>query len=68
VDDARITDLEIRLSHQEAALEELTDTVLAQQRALHALRTELEYLRSLLREAAPGIVGPAADEPPPPHY
>lgn len=65
--DARLTDLEIRLSHQEAALDALTATVVDQQRALYGLRTELEYLRGLLREMTPGPAG-AGDDPPPPHY
>lgn len=32
---ARIEDLEIRLSHQEAAIDELTRTVLTQERTIH---------------------------------
>ncbi len=66
--ESRITDLEVRLTHQEAALEELTHTVLEQDRVIADLRTELEYLKSLLRELAPSPVAPASEETPPPHY
>ena len=66
--ESRLTDLEIRLTHQEAALEELTHTVLEQDRLIVDLRGELEYLKGLLKDLAPSAVGPASDETPPPHY
>ncbi|HKJ09363.1 MAG TPA: SlyX family protein [Gammaproteobacteria bacterium] len=64
----RITDLEVRLSYQEAAIDELTRTTLAQQQAIESLRAEVEQLKSLLRELAPSAVAPASEETPPPHY
>jgi len=66
--ESRLTDLEIRLTHQEAALEELTQTVLEQDRLIVDLRGELEYLKGLLKDLAPSAVGPASEETPPPHY
>ena len=64
----RITDLEVRLSYQEAAIDELTRTTLAQRQAIESLRAEVEQLKSLLRELAPSAVAPASEETPPPHY
>jgi len=66
--ESRLTDLEIRLTHQEAALEELTHTVLEQDRLIVDLRGELEYLKGLLKDLAPSAVAPASEETPPPHY
>lgn len=64
----RIADLEVRLSYQEAAIDELTRTNLTQQQIIEDLRAELELLKSLLQELAPAAVAPAAEETPPPHY
>ncbi|WJW75395.1 SlyX family protein [Thiohalobacter sp. IOR34] len=64
---ARIEALESRLAHQELAIEELTRTLLAQERLL---REQDETLRRLqlqlqqLSERMPGQVG----EERPPHY
>lgn len=63
-----ITDLQIRLTHQDATLDELTDTVLRQQRQIDELRTQVEQLKALVRELTPPQVGAPGSEPPPPHY
>lgn len=64
----RITDLEIRLTHLEAAIDELTDTVLRQQKALQESGEQLEFIKSLLAEISPEAVRPQSEETPPPHY
>ena len=61
-----MTDLEIRLTHHEATVDELTRTVLAQARRIDLLQEKTERLEAALRETAPA--GPEAPEPPPPHY
>lgn len=66
--ESRLTDLEIRLTHQEAALEELTQAVLEQDRLIVDLRGELEHIKGLLKDLAPSAVAPASEETPPPHY
>lgn len=66
--EARIVDLEIRLAHQEAAIETLTTCDLARQRDLERLRADLEQIKGMLRELAPGAVGSEDQETPPPHY
>ncbi len=66
--DDRITDLEIRFSHQQAAVEEMTRTLLQQELELRRLGEEVERLKALLREMAPAAVAPREEEGPPPHY
>ena len=66
--DDRVTDLEIRLTHLEAAIDELTQTVLRQQQALEAAADSLEFVKSMLSDLSPGAVGPLSEETPPPHY
>lgn len=66
--EARIVDLEIRLAHQEAAIEALTAADLAKERELQHLRAELERLKGLLQDLAPGAVVGQEQETPPPHY
>ncbi|MDV3239707.1 MAG: SlyX family protein [Gammaproteobacteria bacterium] len=65
---ARIEDLEIRLSHQEAAIDELTRTVLTQERTIHEQAEALRRLERQLRAALPSPVAAPEDESPPPHY
>jgi SlyX protein len=62
----KIIDLEVRAAHQEAALDELTRTVLKQQQMIESLQNELEQLRKQMRQFSP--VRDLADEAPPPHY
>lgn len=64
----RVTDLEIRSAHQEAALDELTRQALRQQRQLNDLLDQVRLLTALLKELSPSAVGSLAEESPPPHY
>jgi SlyX protein len=59
----RIVELELRYTEQQALLQELSEVVWAQQRAIDALKLELETLKHRV-EGLPTI-GPA-DKPP--HY
>jgi SlyX protein len=63
-----ITDLQIRLTHQDDALQELTRTVLQQQRQISDLQAQVEQLKTQVRELTPPQFASAAAEPPPPHY
>jgi uncharacterized coiled-coil protein SlyX len=63
----RVELLESRLMFQESALEELTRTVLAQQRLLAEQGRMLERLEAELRALAE-TGQPPEREPPPPHY
>lgn len=69
--ESRLTDLEIRLTHQEAAIDELTDNLLAQQRVIDRLRQQVETLQGRLGDLESRGSGDGAEavpEPPPPHY
>ena len=66
--ESRITDLEIRLTHQEAAIEEMNGVLLEQHQLIGVLRTELVTLQRQLRDIGSSGVTDASQEPPPPHY
>lgn len=64
-----IEDLQIRLAHQELAIESLNETVSRQDRELVALRDAVERLAERLQALQPSPLGDAdGREPPPPHY
>ena len=67
MEDARLIDLEIRLTHQEATLQALNDVVADQQRLIGQLRREVEGLKRQLRDVAPSPIAAPGDETPP-HY
>ncbi len=66
--ESRIENLEINHAHLQAAVDELTTTVLQQQQTISELRNEIEYLKSLMKDLAPASVVPRSEETPPPHY
>lgn len=61
-----ITDLEIRITHQEAAIDELTMTVLRQEKMMVKLQQEVTMLRKQLKGLSD--IAPLSEETPPPHY
>ena len=65
----QLEDLQIRLTHQDLAIEVLNRTVASQDRRIAELGEELERVRQLLAELKPSPLGAASvAEPPPPHY
>lgn len=65
----QLEDLQIRLTHQDLAIEVLNRTVASQDRRITELGEELERVRQLLAELKPSPLGAdSAEEPPPPHY
>jgi SlyX protein len=66
--DSRLIDLEIRLTHQDAAIEALTESSLKQQLQIEEVLGQLQQIRILLQQLAPPETGALSDEPPPPHY
>lgn len=66
--ESRIEDLEIRLTHIEAEQEQLTLTLLQQQKSMDEMATRIDYLSSLLKNLAPSAVVSREEETPPPHY
>ena len=64
-----IEDLQVRVAHQEVALEALDMTVARQDQLIRELREEIADLRRRLAALTPSpLDGDSADEPPPPHY
>jgi SlyX protein len=66
--ETRLTDLEIRTTHQEAALEEMNGVLLAQHTLIDRLRDDIKRLRRQLQDVSAGGGGEPGNEPPPPHY
>lgn len=65
----QLEDLQIRLTHQDLAIEVLNRTVASQDRRITELGEELERVRQLLAELKPSpLEADLAEEPPPPHY
>lgn len=62
----RITDLEIRLTHQESAIDEITRTLLQQEALIKKLQDELKNVRSQVNDVS--NIAHASEEQPPPHY
>ncbi len=64
----RLEDIETRIAYQEASIEELTGTMLAQQKTIEELQAQLDYFKSVLKDLTPSAVAPMSEETPPPHY
>lgn len=64
----RITDLEIRITHQEAAMEEMNSVLLEQHQLIQTLRDQLAHFQHQLRDISTSNIADSADETPPPHY
>ena len=63
-----ITDLQIRLTHQESTLEELNQVIIDQQRAIDQLTLTVEQLNERMKAMADSNIAHQSDETPPPHY
>lgn len=66
--DERLTELEIKITHQDQVIEDLNQLVIQQQDLLDELKAEVKRLTdSTVTSGLPGLVD-ASQEPPPPHY
>lgn len=63
----KITDIEIRLTYQESALQELNDVIVKQQNQIDKLIADVNRLRRQLDSSAE-LVRSQSEETPPPHY
>lgn len=66
--EARFEALEMRLAHYEAAVDELTRTLLEQERLAREQGEALKRLEVQLRAATPSLIATRDEETPPPHY
>jgi SlyX protein len=64
----QLVDLQIRLTHQEAAIETLTQNYLALEKQLLTLEKQMQDIKSILQEVMPSLIAPQTEETPPPHY
>lgn len=64
--DSRLTELEIKFSHQEAALEDVQKALYEQHKVIEAMRTQLVKLTQQMAGMADQNIGPADEKPP--HY
>ena len=66
--EARIEELEMRLSFQENALQTMSDEMAKQQQQIELLMQEVKRLNKSLQAASSAPSTNQSDEPPPPHY
>ena len=64
----QVETLEIRLMHLEAALDEVTRTLLEQENRLTRQADMIKQLEALVKGLADAGTRDAQQEPPPPHY
>lgn len=65
---ASLVDLQIRITHQEATIEELTHNFLALEKQILAMETQIREIKLLVKEAMPSLLASHDEETPPPHY
>jgi SlyX protein len=68
VDEQRLIDIEIKLAHQERALDEVNRVLTDQQALLTRLERVCESLADRLRGMSEAAVSDAGDDQKPPHY
>ena len=66
--ETRIESLEARLMHQEAAIDELTRTLLLQEQRANQQAATIERLEAQLRSLFTANISPPGEDGPPPHY
>jgi SlyX protein len=66
--DARIEALEVRIAYQDQVIEDLNQTVIAQWKQIESLRRQFAEVLDRVQDVEDNAGGPAAPEPPPPHY
>ncbi len=64
----RITDLEIRITHQQKTIDELNDTVYRQELAIVRLEQEMQTIRKQVQLLLPSLMTTGNEEEIPPHY
>ena len=66
--EARLVDMETRLTHQEVALQQLSDALVAQQKLIDGLTAAIVALKQQMAAQAQFNIANAAEEDRPPHY
>lgn len=68
MDTSRLDALEVRIAHQDRAIEDLNETITAQWKEIDRLKREIERLTDRVASAELAIGSDPTDEPPPPHW
>jgi SlyX protein len=68
MDEDRLNELEIRLTHQEALIETLDSALIEQQKLIDQLRLEVTGIRQRLLAAGISDIAMQSEETRPPHY
>lgn len=66
--DEKITDLEIRITHQEHHIEELDKVIVEQHKLIDRLNERLLFLEKRLKTVTEDHIKRPEEETPPPHY
>jgi uncharacterized coiled-coil protein SlyX len=64
----RLEALELRLMDQQAAIDEMTRTLLDQEQILRLQQETIRRLEQVLQSLSAGSINRPGEEPPPPHY
>jgi len=64
----RLEELESRIAFQDSTIQDLSDIVATQQKAIDRLLLAVSGLQEHVRSITPSLVADQADEVPPPHY
>jgi len=64
----RVVDLEVRLTHQESGLDNITQASIRQERALDEIMAQLEQIKIVLQQMGEPSAVVSDDNKPPPHY
>ena len=67
-DTSRLDALEIRITHQDAAIDDLNKVITSQWKEIDRLTREIVKLEDRLATAEMTMGSDPADEPPPPHW
>ena len=66
--DARITELEIRLTHIEDTIDVLNQAIIDQHNTIDQLQLQLSILEKKLKATTASNIAHESEETPPPHY
>ena len=65
---AQIDDLQASLAFQDDVIQEMTRTLVDQQKQIYELREMVGHLHKQMKSVAPSPLANADEETPPPHY
>lgn len=66
--EARIIELETKISYQDHTIQELSDVIARQQRQIDRLETDTKRIRDHLKGGSESHLARPDEETPPPHY